>query len=292
MADSKTYFYKKMPDENFNIEIFRKDDIRQGDSFKRHWHEHMQVYYIISGIALIECGNNSFKASPGNIVIVNGNELHYLEGISDDLSFYVLRIEPMFLFSNQVDLLQTKYLTPLYQNRIAFFNLIENDPKITSCITDMIDEYENRKMGYELAVKALAYELLVLLLRGYIQKIISRKESHEKIQSLKRFEAVLSLMESNYAETIHLEELAGLVNLSTCHFCRTFKQITGRTTTEYLNGVRVRKAAELLEDSDLNITEIALTCGFDSANYFSRIFKRLYGVSPSKYRESRRWTAK
>ena len=287
MKDSKTYFYKKMPDESFNFEIFLKDDIKKGGSFKRHWHEHMQVYYIVDGKAMFECGNHSFEAGVGNVVIVNGNELHYMEGLSNDLRFYVIRIDPAFLFSNQADLLQAKYLAPLDQNRIAFCNLIEKDPQITLCIADMIDEYEKKSMGYELAVKALSYRLIVFLLRGYIQKIVTQKESGEKVRSLKRFETVISLMENHYAETIRLEELAALVNLSTCHFCRTFKQITGRTTTEYLNGVRLRKAAAFLENSDLNITEIAFTCGFESSNYFSRLFRGLYGVSPTEFRESR-----
>ena len=286
MDDSSTYFYRKMPNENFCVEIFLKDDIKLGGNFKTHWHECVQLYYFVTGKAILECGHNRFEVSPGSVAVVNSNELHYLESLSDDLTFYVIRIDPTFLFSNQVDLLQSKYLAPLAQNRITFLNLIEKDAQILDCVTSTIQEYYSKQIGYELAVKSCIYQLIVLLLRGYVSKILTKNEFDEKVRSLKRFDVVLHIIENNYTEKIHLEELADTVNLSVCHFCRIFKQITGKTTTDYINGVRLEKAAFFLEQADFNITEIAIKCGFDSVNYFSRLFRKYYNTSPSKFREA------
>ena len=63
--------------------------------------------------------------------------------------------------------------------------------------------------------------------------------------------------------------------------------MTGKTTTDYINGIRMEKAADYLNKGDLTITEIALRCGFDSINYFSRLFKRHYNVSPTKFKETK-----
>jgi AraC-like DNA-binding protein len=286
MGDSNTYLYREMPNVGFCVEIFLKKDIKRGENYKMHWHEQLQLYYFVAGRASLECGHNRFEVSPSGIAVVNSNELHYLEGLSDDLEFYVIRIDPSFLFSNQVDLLQTKYLAPLAQNRIAFQNLIEGDAQVSDCVTKTIQEYFAKKTGYELAVKASLYQLIVLLLRGYVGKILTKNEFEEKIRSLKRFDIILHGIENNYAEKIRLKELADTVNLSACHFCRTFKQITGKTLTDYVNGVRLEKAASFLGQTDLDITEIALRCGFDSVNYFSRLFRRYYNVSPTKFRET------
>ncbi|GLB31503.1 hypothetical protein LAD12857_34260 [Lacrimispora amygdalina] len=87
-------------------------------NIRLHWHEQLQFYYFVKGEALLECGHNHFEVSSGSIVVINSNELHYLESLSDDLEFYAIRIEPTFLFSNQVDLLQTKYLAPLTSNSV------------------------------------------------------------------------------------------------------------------------------------------------------------------------------
>jgi len=286
MKDSNTYLYREMPDANFCVEIFLKSDIKRGGNYKRHWHEHLQFYYFVSGEAVLECGHNRFCVKTGSITVINSTELHYLEGLSDDLSFYVIRIDPTFLFSNQVDLLQTKYLAPLTQNLISFQNLIENDAQVTNCVIRMIQEYFSRQTGFELAVKSSVYQLIVLLLRGYVAKILTKEEFEEKARILRRFDSVFQIIQENFAEKISLKELAESVNISACHFCRTFKQMTGKTTTDYTNGVRLEKAVALLEQTNLNITEIAIRCGFDSVNYFSRLFKKYYHISPKKFREN------
>jgi AraC-like DNA-binding protein len=274
-----------MPDSDFCVDIFKKNNVKRGGSVRLHWHEHLQFYYFVKGEALLECGHNRFEVSPGSIVVINSNELHYLESLSDDLEFYTIRIDPTFLFSNQVDLLQAKYLAPLASNRISFRNLIEKDTGILECITKILQEYNLKKVGYELSVKASIYQLIVLLLRGYVFKILSEKEFEEKTRSLKRFNTVLQFLEDNYDKKIYLKELADSVNLSECHFCRTFKQITGKTLTDYVNKIRLEKAAYFLKQTDLSITEISLKCGFDSISYFNRLFNKYYKISPTKFRK-------
>lgn len=286
MNDKNKYFDRK-GQESF-IDIFLKEDIKKGENFKRHWHEHLQIYYFVDGIAYLECGLSNFKVVSGNIAIANSNELHYLESLSDNLKFYTIRIEPSFLFSNQVDLLQTKYLAPITLNRIVFKNLIQNDFFILKYIKDILDEYDNKEIGYELSIKANIYQFIVFLLRNHVDKIFSEEEFIERKYSLEKFEGVFDLIEEKYMDKITLKELAGNMNLSTHHFCRTFKQITGKTTTDYINGVRLDKAIYYLKQTDLNMTEIAMRCGFDSINYFSRLFKKNYDISPTKYRHEHR----
>ncbi|WP_100488518.1 AraC family transcriptional regulator [Sporolactobacillus pectinivorans] len=286
MRDSNTYLYRAMPNTNFCVDVFLKNDIKRGENYKRHWHEQLQLYYFVEGKAILECGHNRFEVSCGNVAVVNSNELHYLESLSDDLEFYVIRIDPTFLFSNQVDLLQTKYFAPLAQNHIAFQNLIENDAQIVDYVTKTIQEYFTKETGYELAIKGSIYQLIVLLMRRYVGKILTKNEFEERARTLKRYEDVFQAIENNYVEKISLKELADSVNISTYHFCRTFKQMTGKTTTEYINGVRLEKAVCFLEQTNLNITEIAQKCGFDSVNYFSRLFRKHYNTSATKFRRT------
>lgn len=286
MKNLNTYWLREMPDSDFCVDIFKKNNVKRGENIRLHWHEHLQFYYFVKGGALLECGHNRFQVSTGSIVVINNNELHYLESLSDDLEFYVIRIDPTFLFSNQVDLLQTKYLAPLASNRISFRNLIENDTGVLECVTKILQEYYSKKVGYELAVKASIYQLIVLLLRDYVCKILSEKEFEEKTRSLKRFNTVIQFIEDNYDKKIRLKELADSANLSACHFCRTFKQITGKTLTDYVNEIRLEKAVCFLKQTDLNITETALKCGFDSISYFNRLFSRHYKISPTKFRKT------
>ncbi|HBG6914569.1 AraC family transcriptional regulator, partial [Clostridioides difficile] len=132
------------------------------------------------------------------------------------------------------------------------------------------------------------YQLIVLLLRSHVDKIFSEDEFIERKYSLEKFEYIFDFIEEKYMDKITLKELASHVNLSVPHFCRTFKKITGKTTIDFINGIRLDKAIYYLKETDLNMTEIAMRCGFDSINYFSRLFKRNYDVSPTKYRNEHR----
>ncbi len=286
MKVDQNYFYKRMPNDHFGVDIFLKSDLHSGMVLRRHWHEHMQLFSIISGSAVLECGGRRFQAEAGDIAVINSNELHYLKSLSDDLRLYVVRVDLPFLFSNQVDLCQTKFLAPLSQNRITFCNLIRNDKQVSECVSEIIQEYSSQDLGYELAVKSSIYQLIVLLLRGHVEKVLSPKGFSAKINGLKRFDAVLQYISAHYTEKISVNKLAEKSNITVYHFCRLFKQITGKTMTDYLNEFRLEKSADYLKKNELNITEIALKCGFDSVNYYSRLFRRHYHVSPTKFRKN------
>ncbi|MCH3918881.1 MAG: AraC family transcriptional regulator [Spirochaetia bacterium] len=285
MKVDKNYFYKKMPNAHFGVDIFPRSDLPTGTMRKKHWHEHMQLYAILSGKAFLECGAHCFQAVAGDIAVINSNELHYLQSLSNNLHLYIIRIDLPFLFSNQVDQCQTKFLAPLSQDRITFHNLIHDDKEVSVSVTELIREYGTKDFGYELAVKSSIYKLIVLLLRTHVEKILSPEEFSAKTRNLRRFEPVLQHIDTHYTGKITIAELAAIVHMTVYHFCRMFKQLTGKTMTDYLNGLRLEKSTDYLAERDLNITEIALECGFDSVNYYSRLFRRYYHVSPTEFRK-------
>jgi len=75
-------------------------------------------------------------------------------------------------------------------------------------------------------------------------------------------------------------------NISKYHFCRLFKQLTGKSAGDYICQLRINNALTLLRESDLNITEIAMASGFNDTNYFCRVFKKCQKSSPSKIRQA------
>lgn len=286
MKDYSNYFYKKMPDENFFVDIFKKEHHNTGPAFNLHWHEHIQFFYITKGEGILSCNSKKIKVKAQDIVIINSNEMHYIESLYDYLSYYVIRVGLPFLFSNQIDSCQTKFIAPLSQNLILFKPLVRNDNDILNCINKIIGEYFTKEIGFELAVKSYIYELIVLLIRGYIEKILTKEEFNSQVNNLKRFSDILKFIENNFTQKITISKLAAMANVSNYHFCRLFKQITGKSTIDYINKLRIDKAIDLLHENNLNITEIALNCGFNDTNYFSRLFKRYKNISPAKFRKN------
>lgn len=283
MRDKDKYFTENITSKNFSVHICLSKTWKYGNNFKEHWHEYLQIFYFIDGNGIIICNKKSFNISKDDVFIVNSKELHSIESKADNFKFYLFIIHLPFLFSNQIDLCQTKYLSPLSENSILFKNLIRNDTKIIYYINKIIDEYFSNEIGHELSVKAYLYNLIVLLLRKHINKFLTPNQLCLKLNNTNRYSHVFEYIDNNYNKKIDIALLAKLTHLSPYYFCRIFKDITGKTTSQYVNEVRLQKAIIFLKESDKNITEIAISCGFNDVNYFSRLFKKKYGISPSKY---------
>jgi len=83
---------------------------------------------------------------------------------------------------------------------------------------------------------------------------------------------------------LSIADVANIVNLSTDYFARLFKRRVSTTFVEYLKHRKISASKNLLRHTDLNINEIAMAIGYEDSNYFTRVFKKLEGVSPKKFR--------
>ena len=96
---------------------------------------------------------------------------------------------------------------------------------------------------------------------------------------------VSEYISEHFCEHISLKKLAAKFGVSESHLSRSFKSSVGVGIREYINTLRIRKAQELLENTQLSIAEIAESVGFDNASYFGQIFLAHLGISPSQYRK-------
>jgi AraC-like DNA-binding protein/ligand-binding sensor protein len=92
----------------------------------------------------------------------------------------------------------------------------------------------------------------------------------------------------NYTRKVSLQEVADASGLSAPYFSTVFKEEMGENLSSYLNRLRIDRAADLLMETELSLSEIAGSCGFDDQSWFSKIFKSYTGMSPGKYREQNR----
>lgn len=90
----------------------------------------------------------------------------------------------------------------------------------------------------------------------------------------------------NYTKAVSLDTIAEDLFMSKYYICRIFKEYTGFTITEYINILRIKKATQLLENSNQSISDVATELGFESASYFERTFKKIMNVTPLKYRKT------
>ena len=112
-----------------------------------------------------------------------------------------------------------------------------------------------------------------------IYQSFHQNEGHYKNDVAK----TIAYIEENYMHRLTLASISANVNLSSSYLCRVFKSEVGTSITSYLNNLRIRKAATLIKEQDLSLKEISAMVGIDDQLYFSRLFKKCMGISPSEY---------
>lgn len=127
------------------------------------------------------------------------------------------------------------------------------------------------------AASASAYEMLMSL---------GTEKYFPKSKTSDRFVAVRAHVERHFAEDLDVEKLAEIAGMSRFHFTRQFTLTEGSGPGEYLLQVRVKNAARLLGNPKLSIKEVSARSGFSNANYLSKVFRRVLGISPREFRRS------
>jgi AraC-like DNA-binding protein/quercetin dioxygenase-like cupin family protein len=270
MHDLSLYEMKIINDEEFPVQLFRNQIRKPGCYCPPHWHEHIELHYIIEGQGVIYCNHKPLQVKEGSLVVVNCNELH--EAISQTKYFDALVIIfEMDAFSKEV----AKF-------NVLFQSLIEGDERITELLDTITKEENDKQFGYKLVMKGKIYELITYLLRNNVVESLSDRENNRRIQNLGRLNMVLHYIHSNFSEPIQIHELAELIHLSEYRFCHLFKESMGQSPLSYINEVRLKKAYHLLEQKLLTISEVAAAVGFQDYNNFGRLFRKYYGYAPSK----------
>ena len=258
--------YEKIPEEQFPIRLLW--DTNNKYDFPSHWHEHTELHYVFHGSCRLKYGEEYHELSAGDCAIINGNELH--QGKGGLCGYIVLLISPEFFEHNHV-----------------IFKKVVRDPYVGELIEKIRDTYNQDCTSPQLLeIKGLTYLLVAHLIRNYTVKSLGETTYHKYYDKLDKINGVIRFINENYDKQLTTRMLSDMVHLSEGYFCQVFREITGNTSMEYINRVRMDKAEKMLKTTEMTVTEVAFCCGFEDANYFSRTFKRIKGNSPQAMRQS------
>lgn len=173
------------------------------------------------------------------------------------------------------------------KNILHSYNIPMDDPIFYSgasstysyLFKEMIHELQNCKTGYEDLLTMYLCQIFLLVQR-------TRQEERPTVSTYiqEEMEFARRYFNEHYNEPISIQEYAESRNMSVCYFQRNFKQIVKHTPMQYLLTIRVNNAASLLETTDYSMAEIAAIVGYEDPLYFSRLFRKIKGVSPRDYR--------
>jgi AraC-like DNA-binding protein/mannose-6-phosphate isomerase-like protein (cupin superfamily) len=262
-----------------------------------HRHEYIQIIYIWKGRLKHVINNNVFDVFRGDIFVIPPYVPHYF--IKDDAErFELIEFEfiPEYISDRFSTGLQSTGITDFAY--VEPFLVVENEVKprlnlqgklqleVESIISEVLREYETREEGFELLIRALLQKLLVLVGREFRRSLTGSESQALYDRHRDALQASIDFIGRSYASDIDLEEAARVAMLSQSYYRFLFKQMTQKTFTEYLNDLRISKAAELLRaDMDKKIIDICYEVGYNNVNHFNRIFRQSTGSSPMAFRK-------
>ncbi|MDR0569439.1 MAG: helix-turn-helix domain-containing protein [Spirochaetaceae bacterium] len=132
--------------------------------------------------------------------------------------------------------------------------------------------------------KAQNVEELTDALHSIVERMAGQIFSFHGVRHASALRKAERFIWENYTRKISLQEIASASGLSAPYFSTIFKEEMGENLSSYLNRIRVEKASRMLTETDLSLSEIAGSCGFEDQSWFSKTFKHYIGVSPGKYR--------
>lgn len=150
----------------------------------------------------------------------------------------------------------------------------------------LLKPYEEHELiyGVEEAIRITDKNELISSSGLFYEKKENLDQKTEKLQLLVMKETIENYIKQHYAEELSIQQLSDMMNYSEAYFSKLFKECFKVNFTAYLVNYRVRIAKELLKDSMMSVKEVGKACGYEDSNYFSRIFKRAAGCTPTEYR--------
>ena len=228
MNDPELFEKKILNDEEFPVQL--QHNFCRGQKkeyFQNHWHEHIELHYVLRGSAQYQLNYQDYEAGPGMLVVANSGELH--SGTILDLSFE----EYALIFS--VEALSKE----LGEKNLVYNRVIPADPEIDRLIRTIFAEREEKAFGYKQNCKALVLQLMVYLSRNYVVQALTKADSLRRKQQIERLNQVIVYIESHYIEPVDNQKLADMVYLSKDRFEHLFRERIGVAPLQYINDFRL-----------------------------------------------------
>lgn len=254
----------------------------------KHFHTQYEIFYIVEGERIFFFNNREYIARAGDLILVNSNLIHMTRSVPGSneghnrIILYITR-EKMEAYDR---LYPSLHLVRFFDDNYGVYHLSRELQALTLNLFrnmrhSLTLRSHNYKIGIDLDILSWLFKLM-----GFVHtqtQEMPHDSDNPKYQAAYKIADYLS---ANCERPLTLDELSEHFFLSKSYICRIFKEVTGYTVSEYSNIHRIRKAKRYLEETDMSISEIAHTLGFESLTYFERIFKHYMTLSPLKYRKT------
>lgn len=258
-------------------DVFRFISFYPFETYGPHKHLRLEINHVKKGNCMIHLDNESINFVEGDTMIILSNVNHVFEAGSGGTTLMQLEFLPEIFsgfdlnFPGCIDGIGLDSISPFSEENKLI--KIVNNIGIMRVIQRIVNELEGKNSYYQYLVVMYYAELLVLIYRYMSENYLPICQN----DVLKR---AISFIRFNYHKDISINDVAIQADISERYLRSLFSQYLNISPLNYLNQIRINKSIELLRNTELSVKEICFQCGFQSPQYFSRIFKQQTGISP------------
>lgn len=272
----------------------------EGRNVPIHWHNEIEFCLTRKGTAVCQIYQESYTIPAGSAILIGSNVPHSCHSLTGESVLYSSIIAaPEFISGEIGGDVERKCMRPFLEGSAGpciridggeadgtESNGIGAEPRRLLQMLDEIDRlYTEKPLCHELRIKGLLCEIFAALLpEAY------RNPANKRLQSvpassaeLERLQLTLDYLHQHYDSAVSLQELADLTHLSREACCRSFRRMTGKSITEYLQEYRVTQSLPLIRSGRYSISQVAELCGFSNASRFAAAFRKRMGINPGHY---------
>ncbi len=265
---------------DFPVELYCVDSHHERYEMAAHWHSELEIMRVISGELTVMLDNNTYTAKSGDMIFVNPETVH--SAVPDDCTYECAVLNPEILNATNFS---CKFFVESVQNREIMIKEYHcGNFELKEAANDFFEALKVKSSGYKFTVIGALYRLFGVLVDAHLYRRMGGHVIADD-KNVPKLKKVLTYIRHNYDAPLTLEDMAGEIDVSPKYFCYFFKSMTGQSPFEYLNQYRIERAARMLFNTDLSVTDIAYRSGFNDLSYFIKTFKKIKNTTPARFRK-------
>ncbi len=265
----------------YNFEELKKFD---EEKIEWHWHTEFEFVKVIQGTAYCLIGNTRIRLNQGDGIFINSRILHSLENYGNAVTSNILFSSA--LIAAEHSLIHEKYIKEILErdsSHIVLHSNVSWQATALNSLDEIFSLCKNHGALNQLSIHIKICKLWMLIFE-HQEESVRMDKFGGSIRSQSRLRRMMNYIGMNYYEKIYLDDIARSANISKSEASRCFQMGVQMSPIEYLNLYRLHRAKIELETTEDTIMHIAISTGFISSSYFSRIFKKVYGITPKDAR--------
>lgn len=250
----------------------------------QHFHNLLEIGFCHYGDGDLVLEDDFYRFGPSMISCIPANLLHVTRsdiGVPAFWEYIFIDAEKILKECGKKNVQEVRELMEAI-NKKAFFIRAEENPMIVTLVRAIFEEMQQKSEYHQECVKGMVYALLYEIARFNGKREYA---NNSKISSGLQLEKAIEYVEKHYHDSFKILDLAVECHMSETHFRRIFQEKMNMTPIEYVNFVRVKKACELIDKTDISMEDVAEKVGFVTPSTFNRNFRKIIGTSPYQWKK-------